>query len=189
MTHRLIKVFMADKKGFTLTEVMIVSILTVVIFTSALGVFVMARNLYVSSLASQELQRDASLIMTQILKGSEGGTTRYGVRAASGFTPPTSSLDRLDYTGTDGNTRSLYLSSGTIVYESPTESPTTHTLYAAPAGTVLTLWFWEPVNSSGTLLYPDHEIISIYVGITKTVSGRTMSGSLATSVNIRNLPK
>jgi hypothetical protein len=179
---------MTDRKGFTLAEVLVVSILTVLIFTSALGVFVMARNLYVSSMAGQELQRDAELLVTKIIKGLEGGSTRYGLRAASGFTPP-ASINRLDYTGTDGNTRSFYLSGQSIIYESPTESPGTQTIYTAPVNATLVLWFWEPVNGSGVLLYPDHEIMSIYVGIAKTISGKVVSGSIATSVNVRNLPK
>jgi len=31
--------------------------------------------------------------------------------------------------------------------------------------------------------------MSIYVGIAKTISGKVVSGSIATSVNVRNLPK
>ncbi|MDD5428681.1 MAG: type II secretion system protein [Candidatus Omnitrophica bacterium] len=179
---------MKTEKGFTLTEILIVSVLTVVIFASVIGVFTMARSLYVSSIAGQEAQRDAELIMSKIIRGAEAGATRYGVRSAFEFTPPTS-ISRLDYENTDGNARSLYVSSGNIIYESPTESPTVKTLYAPPANTSVTLWFWEPVTSSGTPVYPDHEMISIYVAVTKTLSGRTVAGSVATSVNVRNLPK
>ena len=180
---------MTAKKGFTLSEVLVVCVLTVVVFTSVLGVFVMGKSLYVSSMAGQEAQRDAGLIMSKIIKGPEGGATRYGLRSAAGFTPPTS-INSIAYTGADGNARSFYLSSGSIFYQSPTESPTTQTLYSPPANTAVTLWFWEPVTSGGSPVYADHEMLSVYVAVTKTLSaGKTVSGSISTSVNVRNLPK
>ena len=180
---------MPNKRAQTLTEILITAVITVIFFTSAIGVFAVSKAFYSSSMAGQELQRSANWIMTKIVKGQEEGGTRYGLRSAQSFTTPITPVTEIDFKDTDGNTRKYYLSFGSIVYESPTQVPNVRIIYTPPVNSAVTLRFWEPTDSGGRALYMDHEIVTIYVGITRNISGRIISGSLQTSVNVRNLIK
>ena len=181
MIRKLIKEMTLFRSGHTLTEALIVSVVAVILFTSALGVFVVTKTMYSSSIAAQDLQRDANRVLNRIVKGLEEGGVRYGLRSAVSYTIPL--VTQIDFIGTDGNTRRYYLGSGGIVYESPTQSPSVQTIYTVPTGSTFTLRFWEPAG------YLDHETVGVYISITKQASNRIVSGSLSTYVNVRNLPK
>lgn len=173
---------MLTKRAHTLVEVLVVSVITVILFASAVGVFVVSRTMYLTGLTAQGLQRDVDWMMNRIIKGLEESGTRYGLRSASSFTIP--DITEVDFTGMDGYTRKYYMASnGTIYYEDPTQTPTTSTVYSPQSGATVVLRFWEP---SG---YLDNETVAIYLAVTKTVSGRTASGSLTTYVNLRNVSK
>lgn len=183
MMRRLTRGIMLTRRAHTLTEMLIVSFMTVVLFTSTIGVFVVARTFYVRGMASQELQRDVNWLMARIVKGIEEGGVRYGLRSSESYTEPITPITEINFTGADGNARRYRLSSGSIVYESPTQTPNTRTIYTVPANSTLTLRFEKPTG------YMDNETLAIYISITRQVSGRTASGSLTTYVNLRNVSK
>jgi hypothetical protein len=170
---------MLNRKAQTLSELLIASVITVIIVTSAMGIFVVSKTFYATSMAGQELQRDVNGIVERLGRGVAENWAKTGLRSAVSFT--IQSVSHVNFTGMDGNTREYYLSSGGIIYASPEQLPNPRTIYSAPANSTLTLRFWKP--------YADYETIGIYVSLAKIVSGRTISGSLTTFVNIKNLPK
>ena len=174
---------MLTKKAYTLTEVLVVCVITVILFASVIGIFVVASNLYNSGMAAQNMQRDVNGILSRIVRGTKEGGTRYGLRSAVSFTSPIVTPTEIDFTGTDGKMRKYYLSSGAIVYQSPTETPNVQTIYTPPANSAVTMRFLQPTGST------DNETVTIYLAVTRQISGRTISGSLATNVNLRNMPK
>ena len=181
MIRKPIKGAMLNRKAYTLTEIMVVFVLTVIFITSVMGIFVMVKSMYVNSIANQELQRDVNKVVGRIVKGLGENVTRYGLRAGASYTIP--AVTEINFIGIDNITRKYYLAPGGIVYESPTETPNTQVLYAPPANSVLTLRFWKPAG------FLDNETVGIYMSVTKQTSGRTASGSLTTYVNLRNLSK
>ncbi|MFA5143861.1 MAG: hypothetical protein WC522_06840 [Candidatus Omnitrophota bacterium] len=172
---------MLDKRAHTLTEILVSSMIIVIFFMSAIGVFVMAKTFYASCMDGQQLQRDVNLVMDKMIKGMKEGGVRYGERSAVSFTAPIATITRLEFVGTDGQTRRYYLASGGIVYESPTQNPNVQTIYTTPANSAITLCFWQPAG------YLDNQTVAIYLAVTKNVSGKTSVGSLATYINLRNL--
>ena len=180
---------MPDRKAQTLTELLIASVLTVIFFTSAMEIFVLGRNYYATGSAGQNLQRDVNGVIGRIVKGVKENTTKTGLRSAKSFTNPIVLPTSIEFIGSDGATRRYYTGAGGIYYYSSILSPTDKLIYATPANSVLTLQFSEPMDAFGNLLYSGHELISIYLSITQTVSDNKVSGSISTYVNLRNTPK
>ena len=182
-----------DKKGFTLAEVMTASVILVMVMASVMGAFITTKSICAYSIAELNLQRSVDAMMNKIVKGlKEQGGAAYGLRSAVSFYPlpvvnPAGS--EIDYIGTDGNTRRYYLNNNSVIYESPTQSPNTQTIYTAPAGVGLTFFFWEPQSLLDGEAVLDNELVGIYIAITQTVGKKPVSGSASTYVNIRNLPK
>ena len=170
-----------NRKGYTLAEILTASAVAVLILGSIVGAYLVARTAINYSLAKYELDRDVDNVLVRIVKGAKEGASAWGLRSASGITLP--AVTELRYTGTDGRIRRYYLNGNSIVYDSPTQWPNLKTIYAAPAGTAVTLRFWEPAG------YSDHETIGIYIALLRQVVGVTASSSITTYVNIRNLPK
>ena len=171
------------EKAYTLTEILVVCVITVILFASVIGTFVVASNLYDSGMAAQNLQRDVNGVLSRIVRGTREGGTRYGLRSAVSFAWPITPTSEIDFTGADNKVRKYYLSSGSIMYQSPTETSNLQTIYTPPAKSTVTLRFWQPLGSI------DNETVTIYLAVTRQISGRTISGSLMTNVNLRNMPK
>jgi hypothetical protein len=177
MTPRPIRSVMRSKRAQTLVEMLIASVISVILFTSGLGVFVVARTFYLSSMAGQELQRDVNSIADRMVKGVVENNVRIGLRSAASISSLT--IGSIDFRGPDGTLRKYYLGTGGIYYDSPMQSPNPQIIYNNPSNTTLTLWFWYP--------YADQDVVGIYIALARTVSGRTISGSVATFVNLRNV--
>ena len=167
-----------DKKAQTLIEMLIASAIVVVFFTSALGIFVVGKVMYESSMAAQELQRDVDGVLATIVRGVRENGTNTGIRSASSVTIP--SVTEADFVGSDGTARKFYLAPGGIVYDSPKQSPNPQTLYRTPPNATITLRFWK-------LSLTNNETVGIYLAVARTVSDKKVSGSLQTYVNIKNM--
>jgi hypothetical protein len=181
MIHKPIKDIDVRRRAHTLTEVLIASVLAVMVITSVLGVFIMAKKFYATGIKGQELQRDVNEALNRMIKGRPEGGARYGLRSAVSYTIPSASQSApsIDFIGADGSTRTYYLTAGGIIYDSQTQAPNPQAIYSPPANSVVTLLFWWP--------YADHETLAIYLGVTEQVSGRTIAGSVATYINARNM--
>ena len=164
-----------------MTEMMIASVVAVIVITSVWGVFIMAKKFYATGITSQELQRDVSEALSRMVKGKAEGGTRYGLRSAVSFAIPSTGqpAPSIDFVGTDGNKRTYYLTAAGIMYSSATQAPNPQNIYSPPANAVATLQFSWP--------YTDHETVAVYLGVTKQVSDRTVSGSAVTYINARNM--
>jgi hypothetical protein len=157
---------------------LVASVIAVVFFTSALGAFVVGKVMYASSMASQELQRGVDQVMATMVRGMTENGTKTGLRSAVSFTIP--STTEVDFVGADGTTRKYYVGSGGIVYDSSKQSPNPQTIYTKPANSTITLRFWNQPSSS-------NKMIGIYLAVSRTVSGKVITGSLQTYVNLKNI--
>lgn len=174
-----------SRKAYTFAELLIASVIVVVIISSAIAIFVVTKTVYATSIFEYNLQRNANVLVNEIIRGVREPGGAYGLRGAQAYTLPVVSPagSRIDYTHMDGLVRSFFLSGNSIIYQSPTISPNQRTLLTIPAGATATLRFWKPAG------FMDNETVGVYLSISQTVGNRTGSGSLSTYVNLRNIPK
>ena len=172
------------EKGFTLAEILVVvaiTAMTVGVLTSA---FIVYQQTAAKATVEQSLQQISNVIINKIIKGSSepGGTFR--LSEAVSYQIVTTS--ELHFVGTDGIERRYYLNpAGTsLLYNHPTAKGTVdEVIYTAPAGNTLALRFWVLAGTPYT-----NVTLGIDVGLSQNVSGRTVSGSTTTMINIRNHP-
>jgi len=170
-----------SRKGFSITELEIASVIAILIFAAAIGAFLLVKNIQNYSGAELALERDVGTVMARLIRNIGEAADSRGLRSGRSFIIP--SAGELAYTDVDGNTRRYYLSGSSIFYASPLQSPQTGTIFTAPSGTSVILRFWKP---SG---YSDNETVGIYIGLVKNIGGRAVSGSVSTYVNLRNVAK
>jgi hypothetical protein len=174
-----------NKRAHTLTELLIAGSIAILLVASVLGAFMLIKSIYTHGMANYFLQRDVDTLMAKIVRGSKESTGTYGLRSAVSFTIPsaTPAGSRIDFVGTDADTRTYFLNNNTIIYNSPTQAPNQQVIYTPPSNSTVTLLFWEPGG------YIDHELVGIYLAVSQQVGGRNASGSITTYVNLRNVPK
>ncbi|GEM_PF-2040682 len=172
---------MGNSKAETLTEILVSTVIAVLIFISAIGTFLIIRNVQNYSIAEYNLQRDVNVIINRVMRSITEDVSSHGLRSGSSFTIPGSS--EINYMSPDGRLRKYFQSGNTIVYQSPAQWPNQRTILTAPAGGTLILRFWEPPG------YLGHETVGIYIAVSRQVGNRVVSGSASTYINIRNLPK
>lgn len=161
------------------------SVVLILVIASAFGAFVTSKMMYSTGVAELNLERSALAITGKMIRGIEEQGNMYGLRLARSYELPsvTPAGSAIYFTGTDLNIRKFYLNGNSVSYESPTQSPGTQTIYTAPTGTSIILRFWNPPG------YIDNETVGIYVGLIQNIGTRTVSGSVSTYVNIKNIPK
>lgn len=176
---------MRKKPAFTTIEALIAAVIMAMIFGGISGAYMLLKGVVVTKTSESNLQQDVTKIAAKIIRGYEEQGGIVGLRSAVSFTLPVvvPAGSSIQYVGTDGQTRNYSLSGNTIQYTSPTQSPVQQVVYTAPAGASITLRFWEPAGSGG------HETIGVYLGVSQLSGNRTISGSISTYINIRNLPK
>lgn len=176
---------MRGQKGFTLTELLVSVVIIVIVIATAFGTFLFVRIVYDKDIIESELQRDSNVIVETIIRGLKEQGAHFGLRSAVSYTLPAISPagSEVDFTGLDGNTRKYFLNGLTIQYFNPAALPHQKAIYSAPSGTTITLRFWEPAG------YLDHETVGIYVGLSQQSRGNTITGSVSTYTNLRNVPK
>lgn len=173
-----------DKKynrGFTLAEIIVATAISVILFVSSIGAYLFMKTTLYGKFVEYDLTRDVNMALKRITTGVNEGSVLYGLRSASKFT--ITNVSAISYVGSDNNIRQYYLNGSSLVYSSPAQSPGQRTVYTAPSGSTFTLRFWEPGG------YLGHETVGIYIGVSQPVGGKTVSGSVSTYVNIRNLSK
>lgn len=170
-----------NKKGFTLVEALIATVIAVLLFASSMGAYLFTKTMVNRIFVQNDFSEKSNFIMSKIIRGYKEGAGLYGLRSASSFT--IQSATELSYVSIDGQTRRYFVSGSSLIYESPAQWPTQQTVYTPPAGSTFTLRFWEPAGYSG------NETIGIYVGLIQTINGKNVSSSVTSYINIRNLPK
>ena len=170
------KTGLRGRKGFTLMELLITVSLSALLTGAILAALTTSRQVCTTVTADQDLQQTANVIMNKIIKGAAetGGIFRFSEAVSYTIT----SISDLSFVGTDGSTRRYFQNSNELWYHHPVAgSVSDELLYRAPAGTTLTVRFW-PESTNIT--------VGIDVGLSKTVSGRTATGSATTLITIRN---
>ena len=172
----------SDSKSQTVPELIISAALIVVLFAATLSAFVFVKQMYVSSISQGNIQQDANLILSKIIKGGPepGGLFRLSEAVSYRI----QSISELHYNGTDGVERWIALSNGgtSIIYHHPTSTGTRdEVIYTAPQGAIITLRFWMPTGD----VYQNINV-GIDVAISQYIFGRNISGSATTIINIRN---
>lgn len=171
-----------NKNGMTITETLVAIVIASMIFVSVIGAYITIRSIQDYGFAEYELQRNVNVGMNRIIRNvREAANNMEGLRAARSCNIVNPS--RIDYTDVAGNVR-IYRQVGTsIVYSRNAISAADPAIFTAPAGSNLTLLFWRPAE------YADSETVGIYIGITRQVRDRIVTGSASTYVNMRNTPK
>ena len=175
---------MLNKRAHTITELLIASVIIVTLFASCFGTFVLTKTVGASAMAEHVLQRDDNVIILRITKGLKENTEPFGLRSAQSYNIP--AINQINFVGTDNATRSYILSGSSIVYTSPTQSPSQNTIYTTPANSSIILRFWNPYAGQPN---DDNAALGIYISISQVIDNKPISGSASTYVNLRNIPR
>ena len=177
------------KKAQTLAELLITSVLVIILIGSALGAFILIKQVFVRDIAAANFQRDANVIMKKIIKGEPESGGIFRLSEAVSYNLKINSitgLTELHFVGTDGIERWYCLSSDStgvwISYHHPgwfTQNG--EKIYKVPPGAKATLRFWLPSGSVFTNID-----VGIDVAVSQNILGKNLSGSTTTIVNIRN---
>jgi len=176
---------MRNNKAHTLVEILVASTILVLLFAFVLGAFVFTKGVSYFSIAEYNLQRDANILMGKIIRGMSEQGGHFGLRSSASFILPVTNPagSEIDFVGTDARTRKYFLSGRSVVYESPFQVPVQKSVFTAAADAGVILRFWEPAG------YPDHQVVGIYISISRQMGMRTVIGSLTTYVSLKNMPK
>lgn len=166
--------------GFTMVELVIsVTMAAVVIFAiSSIAIF--TAEALSSSDIERELQIDVNNLTRQITDGvfDPGSTDKCGLRGARSYTVPNPQQVRFDNTDSPPITRSFIFSNNTLIYDSPTNIPPGQiVIYAPNVGAILDVEF-RPTSSTS--------LVEMRISVTRMFHGKLLSGSVVTSVNLRN---
>ena len=157
--------------------------LVAILISSTLGAFMLVKQVSANSIAETGLQRDADMIIREIIKGRKEGTVWYRLSEAVSYSIP--AISELRFTGTDDVERFYHLNSGStsVLYSHPGFTSTQEVIYTAPQGATITLRFWTPSGSvySGVS-------VGVDVAVSRVIQGKTITGSVTTMINIRNHP-
>ena len=184
MSRRLIKYTLrdTDNKAFTLAEILVAMVIAVFLIGVVVNFYILTSRTNSTGINRQWLQNDANTILTKIIEGKlePGGVFRLCEAVSYNVV----SISELHFTGTDSLERWFRLnsSSTSLIYHHPTASGNVdETIYTAPAGAAITLRFSIPLGAQYTGV-----VVGIDAVLTKNISGRMVSGSASTYVNIRN---
>ncbi len=171
-----------NKRAFTLVEILIAMALGIVLIGAVFNAYNLVRPIYTVGLARQGLQDGANTVINKILTGKTEVGGIYRLPEAVSFVIV--AIDNLSFVGQDGSTRSYRLNGAAtqVIYNHPSGAGAVdEVVYTAPTGSVITLRFSNPgcVNCAAVA-------VQIDVSLTQTVSGRAVSGSASTIVNVRN---
>lgn len=175
-------IMLMNKKSFTLVEVVGTIVISTFLIAVVLNVFILSTQMYYIGICEQRLQYKVNALLNKIIEGKPepGGVFRLSEAVSYNLV----SIDELHFTGTDNIERWFRLdnNSKSVIYHHPTSSGgADEIIYTAPEGTTVTLRFSTPVGSEYMGV-----VLGVDVALTSNVSGRTISGSASTYVNIRN---
>lgn len=186
-----------NNKAHTLTEIILACAITVILLTSVQGAFVLTKQIYASSIARANLQRDADITLKKMIKGECESTGIFRLSDAKKFRIV--NINKLEFWGADNDVSSaatrwycLNGSGTSILYHHPRAiGAQDEIIYTVPSGAALTLQFRPhavilPPNGPGDV-YTNIDTC-INVAISQNLYGKNISGSATAMVNIRNHP-
>ena len=168
---------LSNKKAFSLTELMITSVLLIVLFATALTGFILTKNIFAVDIAKATFQRDAEVVMNKMIEGKgDPSGIRLSETASVTFY---SDAGKLTFIGTDGIPRTYSLTNNGTSLQYSEQNGLQKIMYTAPQGALIGLTF-SPVDLNPTLC------VCIYVSISQVINGKTVLGSLESSIYLRN---
>ncbi len=172
---------MNNSRAYTLTELLVCSVLVVLIFGCTLGTYVLTKRIYSDCVVSANLQRDIAVVAMKIIRGIHDDAGIYGLTAAKSY--HLQSPTEIHFVGTDNFERRIFLfgaPASSIVYAGRNGNTA---IYTAPANSSLSLLFMNPGITAGIL---GTETVNFKIDVLESVLGRNASASLQTYVNVRN---
>lgn len=181
--RRLIK--KRDNSGLGFVEIIFSAGILVITLLLVISASIMLRGVCYTSIAQHNLQRDANILMTYIVRRAPGEASYNSLRSAASYSIPTVSPagSAIIFTDKNGTERRYYQQGNSVIYRSPTLpfGSQTKTIYSAPANGAIKLQFM-PASMDG-------ETVRVYIAITQDIAGKTISGNLSVCINLRNCPK
>ena len=174
-------------RGFTLPEVLIGTVLTILVVSGGVAVYVMSQTSWHEGMVEADLQTRASLSMQKMVRGMGRNLLSawgiYGIRDAksantTGVTPPNPGTV-LEFTGTDNVNRSFYLSGDQLIYYDPNRSPATEVI----TDDVSSLSFYR---GDGSSTYGSENRVRIELTLQDEVRDKQINVTLTTDVALRN---
>ncbi len=156
------------ERGFTLTELLIASVIMMLIIAGAASVYFTSYKSWRRSIVVASLQRDGGLAMEEMVRGVGGEN---GIREAESVSLP--DVNTIRYTsGIDGLERGFYLSDSNIMHDPDTSASGDEFIIA------------ENVSSLTFSTY--YSMVTINLGIQGQVNGESLDMAFETGVTIRN---
>lgn len=170
-----------SRKGFTITEIMIATLIMVMVVGGSLAIYIMSQTAWYEGSAQIALQRKASVAMEKMVRGVDG---RKGIREAREVPSPSvgASGTQIDFDDVGGSGRSFYFSSG------PDGDPDTvadNQLRYIDASANDTLIIENNVRAL-TFSQPSNGLIEINLSLEDVVRDKVIILDLSTDVKIRN---
>ena len=174
------------KNGYTLVEIIVSTAITIILITILYNFYTVANLIYSTGLSTQALEDGANTVLIKMIEGKSEPTGMFRLAEGVSYTIP--SINRINFVGTDGVTRSYRLnnSATALIYNHLTiAGATDETIYTAPVGATIILRFSVPnvVNNATA-------VVNIDVALTQparnSAGSRLLSGSASTIVNLRN---
>jgi hypothetical protein len=159
-------------------------VLIFVVLISAGTILVFASQVYGSAVRQANLQWEANVAMTAILKGEQdaAGGPFFGLSSSIDYAIVVTNrngvnfYDKVNFHDTSGTLKSYRQNGQNLIYN---DGSTDMTIYTAPAGTTLSLAFYNPASPTD---------IGVIVSLSSPAAGGNITGCLSTVINIRNHP-
>lgn len=163
------------ESGFTLLDVMVSAVLTVIIIAAAYNFYTTAKLTWAYSFAQGNMHREAALAIEKMIHGIDA--SHKGVAAARDIWLPApggaGALIQFEDSGTGGMTRQFYLQGDRLVYLD--ENNNTQDIID---GDVTVLSFARPAGRDN--------LVNIVLTMQRNVLGKAVSARMATSIELRN---
>lgn len=164
------------QKGFTLPEVMISSVLTIVVVGIIYALFIFSYDILGYALVQGELQEKATSAMEKMIRGVDANYK--GIQEAQGITAPAAnnSGSTIVFIDQDNSaiTRSFALSGDDIIYVNAAGATSIFI-----EGDVNTLNFTRPLNND--------DLVEIQLILQRTFLNKNFSVSISSSIKLRNM--
>ena len=176
--------------GFTLIELLVSVIISAAVIFAILSIVTFTTRTLSESGIEQGLQIDMDSLARQITGGvSDPGDVSGGLRGAAAYNVV--NPQQINFSDTNGVWRSFTAVNGvggSLTYNSPTQLQNPAQIYDATVGTVL-----EPAHSAPSILNITFatvtaKLVNISMSVTRMVNGKLLTGSVMTSVCLRNAP-
>ncbi|GEM_PF-4713389 len=165
-----------NNPGFTLIELVVSVMISTVVFFAISSIIVFTAQTLSASGVELGLQTDMNNLVRQITVGVyDSGGIDCGLRGSASY--EVISSQQIDFYDIIGTKRSFIVSGNSLIYSSPTQDPTQSVIYTAPTGSTFNVVF-ESLQTN---------LVNIAMSVTQTVNGKTLTGSVVTSVYLRNI--